>query len=164
MKKAFLIFFILPLIYACGPKEGSTDAAILEAKQAVLDSMNQEILISKQQRQIDSLENERTYVSSKNHSSSANATAPNAYSSSGRSSVPTTPVNYSSTKKKKMGNVAKGAIIGAGVGAITGAVVSKKKGKGAIIGGVLGAGAGAGVGAVINKKNQKKQQDGIVYF
>jgi outer membrane lipoprotein SlyB len=159
MKKAFLIFFILPLIYACGPKEGSTDAAILEAKQAVLDSMNQEILISKQQRQIDSLENETTYVSSKNHSSSANT-----YTPSERSSVPTTPVNYSSTKKKKMGNVAKGAIIGAGVGAITGAVVSKKKGKGAIIGGVLGAGAGAGVGAVINKKNQKKQQDGIVYF
>lgn len=164
MKKAFLMFFILPLIYACGPKEANTEAAILEAKQAVLDSMNQQILISKQQRQIDSLENETTYVSSKSHSSAVNATAPNTYASSGRSSVPTTPVNYSSKKKKKMGNVAKGAIIGAGVGAITGAVVSKKKGQGAIIGGVLGAGAGAGVGAVINKKNQKKQQDGVVYF
>lgn len=159
MKKAFLIFIVLPLIYACGPKEGSTDAAILEAKQAVLDSMNQEILISKQQRQIDSLENETTYVSSKKNTGSTNA-----YTSNERSSVPTTPVNYSSTKKKKMGNVAKGAIIGAGVGAITGAAVSKKKGKGAIIGGVLGAGAGAGVGAVINKNNKKKQQDGVVYF
>lgn len=159
MKKAFLIFFILPLIYACGSKEGSTDAAIIAARQAVLDSMNQVNLISKQQRQIDSLENETTYVPSDGHSASANA-----YTSSERSSVPTTPVNYSSSKKKKMGNVAKGAIIGAGVGAITGAVVSKKKGKGAIIGGVLGAGAGAGVGAVINKKNQKKQQDGVVYF
>lgn len=169
MKKAFLIFIILPLIYACGPKEGSTDAAILEAKQAVLDSMNQEILISNQQRQIDSLENETTYVSSKNHSgavnaSSSNASTPNAYNSSGRSSVPTTPVGY--TKKKKgLGTPAKGAIIGAGVGAITGAIVSKKKGQGAIIGGVLGAGAGAGTGVIIDRnKKKKQQQDGVVYF
>lgn len=36
----------------------------------------------------------------------------------------------------------KNALIGAGVGAATGAVVSKKRAKGAVIGGAVGAGAG----------------------
>lgn len=36
----------------------------------------------------------------------------------------------------------KSALIGAGAGAVTGAVVSKKHAKGAVIGGAIGAGAG----------------------
>ena len=57
-------------------------------------------------------------------------------------------------KRKKWSGAAKGAVIGAGVGAVTGAVISKKKGEGAIIGGLAGAAVGAGTGAVIdgNKK------------
>ena len=48
----------------------------------------------------------------------------NGYTSS--NSIPTTPVSYASAKKKKkMGKVAKGAIIGAGTGAVVGAIVSK---------------------------------------
>lgn len=62
-------------------------------------------------------------------------------------------------EKKKLNEVAKGAIIGAGVGAVTGAIVSKKKGKGALIGGVLGAGAGAAGGKIIKDRNEKKQLD-----
>ncbi|AWG21100.1 glycine zipper family protein [Flavobacterium faecale] len=54
--------------------------------------------------------------------------------------------------KKKWSGTAKGAVIGAGVGAITGAAVSKKKGTGAIIGGLAGAGLGAGTGAIIDGK------------
>lgn len=64
-------------------------------------------------------------------------------------------------EKKKLNEVAKGAIIGAGVGAVTGAIVSKKKGKGAIIGGVLGAGAGAAAGKVIKDKNATKLDNGF---
>ena len=58
--------------------------------------------------------------------------------------------------KKRLNEVAKGAIIGAGVGAVTGALVSKKKGKGAVIGGILGAGAGAAGGKVIQNRNAKR--------
>jgi ElaB/YqjD/DUF883 family membrane-anchored ribosome-binding protein len=43
-------------------------------------------------------------------------------------------------KKKGWSSTAKGAVIGAGVGAATGAIISKKKSTGAIIGGVAGAG------------------------
>lgn len=41
-----------------------------------------------------------------------------------------------------MSHKKKGALIGAGAGAATGAVISKDKSKGAIIGGAIGAGAG----------------------
>lgn len=158
MKKVILILITLTGIYGCNTK--STNE-IAKAKQAAVDSMKQVHLISQQQRQIDSLE-----MASEGNPTKANAvnsTSNNAYTASSRSTTPSTPVSYASTqKKKKMGNVAKGAIIGAGVGAVTGAVVSKKKGQGAIVGGVLGAGAGAGVGAIINKKQQQKEN--VIYY
>ncbi|MPR34408.1 glycine zipper 2TM domain-containing protein [Cytophagaceae bacterium SJW1-29] len=60
-------------------------------------------------------------------------------------------------KKKGMSTPVKGALIGAGVGAVTGAVVSKNnRVKGAVIGAVAGAGAGAVTGVVIDKRNEKK--------
>lgn len=55
-------------------------------------------------------------------------------------------VNAQTTVKTKthtaMSHKKKDALIGAGAGAATGAVVSHDKSKGAIIGGVVGAGAG----------------------
>jgi uncharacterized protein YcfJ len=44
-------------------------------------------------------------------------------------------------------------LIGAGAGAVTGAVISKKKGKGAIIGGVVGATGGYLLGRHKDKKH-----------
>ena len=56
-------------------------------------------------------------------------------------------------RKRGWSAKAKGAVIGAGAGAITGAVIDRKnRGAGAVIGGLLGAGAGTGVGAIIDKK------------
>lgn len=60
-------------------------------------------------------------------------------------------------KKKGMSTPVKGALIGAGVGAATGAIASKNnRVKGAVIGAVAGAGVGAVTGVVIDKKNDKK--------
>lgn len=56
-------------------------------------------------------------------------------------------------KKKGWSNATKGAVIGAGAGAIGGAVISKKKGKGAVIGGVLGAAGGYIIGKNKDKKD-----------
>lgn len=69
--------------------------------------------------------------------------------------VTTTTQAQQPQKKKGISNTAKGALIGAGVGAVTGAAVSKEKGKGAIIGGLIGAGAGAVTGRAIDKKKAK---------
>jgi hypothetical protein len=62
--------------------------------------------------------------------------------------------------KSKTGwsNKAKGAAIGAGAGAVTGAVVSNKKGKGAVIGGAVGAGAGYLIGRHKDKKNPSRKK------
>jgi hypothetical protein len=59
-------------------------------------------------------------------------------------------------KKKGWSNAAKGAVIGAGAGAIGGAIISKKKGLGAVIGGVVGAAGGYIIGKNIDKKNASK--------
>ena len=59
-------------------------------------------------------------------------------------------------QKKGMSNSAKDAIIGGGAGAVGGAIISKKKGKGAIIGGLLGAGAGYILGKNKDKKDTAK--------
>lgn len=50
----------------------------------------------------------------------------------------------------------KGAVIGGGVGAVTGAAVSKKHAKGAVVGGAVGAGAGYLYGRHRDKKHPKK--------
>lgn len=55
-------------------------------------------------------------------------------------------------RRRGMSKAAKGALIGAGSGALLGAVVSKKHGKGAIIGGV----SGAGVGYLLGRHKDKK--------
>lgn len=162
MKKILLILTTLIGIYGCNTKSTNSDAEIAKAKQAAIDSMKQVNLISQQQKQIDSLKTVAETKAAKSNTAVV-ASSANAYTSSSRTTTPSTPVSYASAKKKKkMNNVAKGAIIGAGVGALTGAVVSKKKGQGAIVGGVLGAGAGAGVGAVIDKK--QKQKENVIYF
>ena len=71
-------------------------------------------------------------------------------------SVAAAPAPTAEQKKKGWSGAAKGAVIGAGVGAIGGAVIDKKKpAQGAIIGGLAGAGLGAGTGAILDSKKNK---------
>jgi hypothetical protein len=58
-------------------------------------------------------------------------------------------------EKKGWSKAAKGAVIGAGAGAISGAIISKKKGKGALIGGIIGAAGGYVIGKGMDKKNNR---------
>jgi hypothetical protein len=55
-------------------------------------------------------------------------------------------------QKKGWSSAAKGAVIGAGAGAVTGILVDKKDVRGAVIGGVVG----AGTGYVIGRANDRK--------
>jgi hypothetical protein len=73
-------------------------------------------------------------------------------------STATTTTTKTTTKKKGWSNRAKGTVIGAGSGAIIGAIVSKKKGAGAIIGGLIGAGAGYVVGNEKDRKNGRNNK------
>lgn len=85
-------------------------------------------------------------------------------SSSTTTTTNTTPVNngtqttttQTTSTKKGWSSAAKGAVIGGGVGAIGGAIISKKKPvQGAIIGGVAGAAGGYIIGKDIDKKKNR---------
>lgn len=67
-------------------------------------------------------------------------------------------VNAQTIVKRKTGwsHKKKGAVIGAGAGALTGALISHKKGKGALIGGAVGAGAGYLYGRHKDKKDPRR--------
>jgi hypothetical protein len=107
-------------------------------RQATIDSMN---AVAEKQRVIDSmkLENEKVIREKEQQVVVVHDQAPAA----------------AAPQRKKWSGAAKGAVIGAGVGAVTGAIISKKKGEGAIIGGLAGAGVGAGTGAIIDDKKKK---------
>lgn len=70
-------------------------------------------------------------------------------SNSGGTAVP--------AKKKGWSQAAKGAVIGAGAGALGGVLIDKKDGRGAIIGGVVGAGTGYLIGRGQDRKSGRVQ-------
>lgn len=78
-------------------------------------------------------------------------------SGNGTSTASTGTGQTTSVRKKGWSKAAKGAVIGAGAGAITGAIISKNKGKGAIIGGVVGAAGGYIIGRGKDKKDGRVQ-------
>lgn len=130
--KRVLIFAVLASLASCRDQAAEMEVA----KQNTIDSIQ---IVQEKQRVIDSMqavavtkvEKEVIYVNN-------NTAQPEV------------------KKRKGMSNTAKGALIGAGVGAATGAVVSKKKGAGAVIGGLAGAAVGAGTGAIIDDKKNKQ--------
>ena len=89
--------------------------------------------------------------SGRTHNTYTNTT--NNYAAPAKGTVATT-----ETKKKGWSAKAKGAVIGAGAGAITGAMVDGRKGEGAVVGGLIGAAAGLGTGAIIDKKQKQKEE------
>jgi hypothetical protein len=166
MKLLVSMFFAVCLLTACN-SESSKQAALLKAKQATVDSMK--VVLAKQ-AVIDSMnavmanneEKIRQNVANDNAVTNSAITASTVSAASGiaasRVVSPNAPARYQTTakRKKKWNNTAKGAVIGAGAGAITGAIVSKKRGKGAIIGGLIGGGAGAGTGLVVDHSKSRK--------
>lgn len=128
------------------------------ATQRVIDSMNEAMAM-----QAAAEEEARAISIPPPQSSGRRSGSSNHYSSTTTNNYNTTtqPSTATSTTQKKKGwsSTAKGAVIGTGVGALTGALVSDQKGKGAIIGGVIGAGAGAGTGLIIDKSKQKRERE-----
>ena len=129
MKKLIIIFASVAVLISCKNID-SKGQIVDDAHKATIDSMK---TVADKQHIIDSmkLENEKA-----------------------RPVVVHQTTTTQTTTRKKWSGAAKGAVIGAGVGAVTGAIVSKKKGEGAIIGGLAGAALGAGTGAVIDGKKK----------
>ena len=134
MKKIILIVALVSFMVSCknNDKQGVVENDI---HQATIDSMK---AVAEKQRIIDSMTIVNQNVQKEKEVVVVHDNQPAA-----------TP------QRKKWSGAAKGAVIGAGVGAITGAAISKKKGEGAIIGGLSGAGVGAGTGAILDDKKKK---------
>ena len=140
MKKVILFAGILSMIYACQPNVNNDAAQLALIKQRVIDSIENQKTLVQQQKTIDSLE---VVAQRKSKTVIVDNTT----------DAPI--VGSVSKSKKRLNNTQKGALIGLGVGAVTGVATSKNKVQGGIIGGIIGGAAGAGAGAVIDKK--KKQ-------
>jgi hypothetical protein len=133
------------------------------AKRKVIDSMNEvsrmNIMIPQVISPVAQPQQVVAANSSRSTQHSVRRSTRNTHAASTRSNTTAQSQNtaYQETparRKKGWSAKAKGAVIGTGVGAITGAVVNKRnRGAGAVIGGLLGAGAGTGVGAIIDHKN-----------
>ncbi len=142
MKKLIILGACCAALFSCN-RQAETEAEIEAARQSAIDSVEQ---AQAEERQTTIVYRETP----------ADGTSTSASSSTSTSSSTAT----EEEEKKGMSNAAKGAIIGAGAGAITGAAVSKeKKGKGAIIGGVVGAAAGTATGVIIDKSKEKKEEE-----
>jgi len=134
------------------------------AKQRVIDSMNRVAALREEIRKEEEAKQAAVAASSRStsstsrarRSSSSSSSNYNSYTGSGYSNTAAQPVVYQEAPARKRGwsAKAKGAVIGAGTGAASGAIINKRnRAAGAVIGGVLGAGVGTGVGAVIDRKN-----------
>jgi hypothetical protein len=147
MKKLLSVLTIIVSLSAC--KSNNADEAIGAAKQSTIDSMN--TINTVKQATIDSVNQAKAR--------DAQRRAEVARSSSNSSSSTTTTNNTTTTtteqKKKGWSSTAKGAVIGAGTGAVAGGIIGKNA-KGAVIGGLVGAGVGAGTGAIIDSKKKKQ--------
>jgi hypothetical protein len=155
---------------SCNSSEDRQREADMAAQQRTLDSMKLEMA---RNQAIDSMnevarireEEEKAAKAAAVASASRRSSGSSRSSSSGSSSYngagytqpvaasPAPVVVQEEEKKKGWSAKAKGAVIGAGVGAASGAIINKRnRGAGAIIGGVGGAAVGTGVGAIIDKK------------
>jgi hypothetical protein len=142
--KVLSIILIALTIGSC-QNQGKQD--LNKAKQASIDSMKVEI---NKQRVIDSMKTEMANLEAEKAKAQEQKVVV-VHQQDGTAAAPV------EAKKKGWSSTAKGAVIGAGVGAATGAIISKKKGEGAIIGGLAGAGVGAGTGAIIDGSKKKKE-------
>ena len=149
MKNAAILFSATLLFLSC--KQTANEAGVVEdSKQATIDSMN--VVMEKQkadiakQKTIDSME---TVAASKQQTKVIV-----------QQSAPAQAVTPAEAKRKGWSGAAKGAVIGAGAGAIGGAIINKKdRGTGALIGGLGGAGLGAGTGAILDSQKKKKEEE-----
>lgn len=151
MKNVFIIASLAILVACNSSKPGDVELA----KKSVLDSINDAAeLQAIKQKTIDSMNQVNIQAELRAQHHAVNGTADHVAST-----------QTEATKKKKMSNTTKGALIGTGAGVITGAVAgaiinkedpAKGAAIGGVIGGAVGSGAGYGVGASKDKKAKAK--------
>ncbi|RYE23288.1 MAG: glycine zipper family protein [Sphingobacteriales bacterium] len=178
MKRLFIIAGISLSLGACHndvkeAQQRSIDSMQNElAKQHIVDSMNQasaeaeavrrDSIMTAQQQAVASSNSNSTRRSGSGSSRRSSGSASNSYYTTNNYANPapaaTQPQQATPQQKKRWSSKATGTLIGAGAGALGGALISDQKGKGAIIGGLGGAAVGLGTGAIIDAERKKKEE------
>ncbi len=133
MKKVFILLAVTGSLVACKQKKQSADQTMV---LSATDSTElKEFKDWKAKKDADAKKAAQTVVYNNNNTT-------------------TTPASTTSTKKKGWSKAAKGAVIGAGTGAVAGAIINKRnRAAGAAIGAVIGGGAGYEIGRAKDKKD-----------
>ena len=149
MKKTISIFALIVMFTACKNNSSEpvnrnmvlVDTTGLYKSNVLTDVGNNKYVIN------DKVAN--TPVANKPATSSKKTSTSDDAANNTSTTAATTPVK----KDKGLSHAAKGTIVGAGTGAITGAILNKDhRGTGAIIGTVIGAGTGYLIGRATDKK------------
>lgn len=150
MKKIFSIVGIAVMLSACGNNARQQEVAKQQAVAAVKDSLKLDSFRRAEAMKVENekvaervKEEKRTLLLAERNDA---APAPRQYSET-----------QTTTQKKGWSSAAKGAVIGAGAGALGGVLIDKKDGRGAIIGGLVGAGTGYLIGRDKDKKSGRVQ-------
>jgi hypothetical protein len=143
------------VLFSC--KSQPDQAAIEQAKKEAIDSMNNINLVK--QQVVDSMN--QVNAKHRSHGGHVEGYSPATYTAPAEGTTGSTAAAAPVETKKKKGwsswsHTAKGAVVGAGAGAVTGAIVNKDHLKGAAIGTIIGAGVGAGTGAIVDHSKKKK--------
>ena len=150
MKLLLSILSFACILSACNTQSNS-DADLAKAKQNTIDSLK---FVMAKKAIIDSVNTANAQREEQLTTEKEAIREEKARQVVVNNNIPATPAK----KKKKWNNTAKGAVIGAGTGAITGALVDKKRGEGALVGGLIGGGVGAATGAIVDHSKKKKAQ------
>ena len=145
MKRIAIVFVLAATFTACNSDSKINDQVKEQALKQVRDSIRLDSFQRAEARSIE-IAQEKEQLSLQNSKSSSN---------SERTYVKGVSETYTNTQPQKKGwsKAAKGAAIGAGAGAVTGVIVDKKDGRGAVVGGLVGAGAGYVIGRSQDKKD-----------
>ncbi|MFN0291715.1 YMGG-like glycine zipper-containing protein [Pedobacter helvus] len=154
MKKILMIAAIGATVLAsCGKSEKQ----VALEKQQALTAYRDSIKLDSFKRAELAAEKQRVEEQHQAELAAARNSAARSYSSNNTVTTSSGGVTNTQAQKKGWSDAAKGTAIGAGVGAIGGALIDKKSGRGAIIGGLAGAGAGYVIGRAEDRKSGRVQ-------
>ena len=152
MKRITLFFACAAIFASCQNKSETNNQAKAEAYKQITDSIRLDSFQTAQTKELEIAQQKEQALALQTKQASSSSTGRRTY-------VKGVSETYSNPQpaKKGWGKAAKGAAIGAGAGAVTGVIVSKKDGRGAVIGGLAGAGAGYVIGRSQDKKDGRVQ-------
>jgi len=152
MKRLLILITMAAGLAACN-SNANTNAGALQTTQRYKDSIKLDSFKRAEAvaKEIDRREAEAKLAESEKAAAAAQTTTNKTVVHHTYAATPAAPA------KRGWSSAAKGAAIGAGAGAVTGILVDKKDGRGAVIGGVLGAGTGYVIGRSKDKKTGRAQ-------